>query len=118
MPSEHRAPRGHVNCHAGYEFGIAKQASPAEPRPPAVWVQRAAPAPGRQNGGRFTPRDIDYLLDWLGCARRQGLRISYLGGWSESDSGKHQKWWGWLRAALDEHGYRQVRLVAADKRRG
>ncbi len=60
------------------------------------------------------PRDIDYLLDWLGCARRQGLRISYLGGWSESDSGKHQKWWGWLRAALDEHGYRQVRLVAAD----
>ncbi|MGH3394458.1 MAG: hypothetical protein ACRDPO_07185 [Streptosporangiaceae bacterium] len=106
--------RGHVNCHAGYELAIAKQAVRLNPGLRLYGLQWAAPGWVRQNGGRFTPRDIDYLLDWLGCARRQGLRISYLGGWSESDSGQHQKWWGWLRAALDQHGYRQVRLIAAD----
>jgi hypothetical protein len=105
---------GHVNCHAGYEFAIARQAVRLNPGLRLYGLQWAAPGWVGQGGGRFTTRDIDYLLDWLGCARRQGLRISYLGGWSESDSGKHQKWWNWLRVALNQHGYRQVRLVAAD----
>jgi hypothetical protein len=106
--------RGHVNCHAGYELAIARQAVRLNPGLKLYGLQWAAPGWVRQNGGRFTTRDIDYLLDWLGCARRQGLRISYLGGWSESDSGHHQYWWKSLRAALNQHGYRQVRLVAPD----
>ena len=106
--------RGHINCHAGYELAIAKQAVRLNPGLRLYALQWAAPGWVGQRGGRFTTRDIGYLLDWLGCARRQGLRISYLGGWSESDSGKHQNWWRSLRAALDHHGYRQVRLVAPD----
>jgi hypothetical protein len=106
--------RGHINCHAGYEFAIAKQAVRLNPQLRLYALQWAAPGWVDHGGGRFTTRDITYLLNWLGCARRQGLRISYLGGWSESDMGTHQKWWGWLRQALNQHGYRQVRLVAPD----
>jgi len=107
--------RGHVNCHAGYEFAIARQAVALHPGLKLYGLQWAAPgwvSEGRDH--RFTTRDIGYLLDWLGCARRQGLRISYLGGWSESDQGTHQNWWSSLRAALNRHGYRQVQLVAPD----
>ncbi len=107
--------RGHINCHAGYELAIAKRAVRLNPGLRLYALQWAAPSwvsQGRDH--RFTTRDIDYLLDWLGCARRQGLRIGYLGGWSESDSGHHQNWWESLRAALNRHGYRQVRLVAPD----
>lgn len=107
--------RGHIDCHAGYELAIARQAVQLNPGLKLYALQWAAPgwvSQGRDH--RFTTRDIDYLLDWLGCARRQGLQISYLGGWSESDSGNHQNWWKSLRAALDQHGYRQVRLVAPD----
>jgi Glycosyl hydrolase family 59 len=107
--------RGHVDCRAGYELAIAKQAVRLNPGLKLYALQWAAPgwvSQGRNH--RFTTRDIDYLLDWLGCARRQGLPISYLGGWSESDSGNHQSWWRSLRAALNQHGYRQVQLVAPD----
>ena len=107
--------RGKVNCQAGYEFGIAKQAVRLNPGLKLYGLQWAAPGWVRQGSDhRFTARDIGYLLDWLGCARRQGLRISYLGGWNESDSGSNQNWWRSLRAALDQHGYRQVQLVASD----
>jgi hypothetical protein len=107
--------RGHVNCRAGYELAVAKQAVRLNPGLRLYALQWAAPgwvSQGRDH--RFTTLDIDYLLDWLGCARRQGLTISYLGGWSESDSGRHQSWWKALRTALNQHGYRQVRLVAPD----
>jgi hypothetical protein len=107
--------RGHIDCQAGYEFAIARQAVRLNPDLKLYGLQWSAPGwVGQGSNHRFTRRDIDYLLDWLGCARRQGLQISYLGGWSESDSGRHQAWWNWLRAALNQHGYRQVKLVAAD----
>ena len=72
--------RGHIDCHAGYELAIARQAVQLNPGLKLYALQWAAPgwvSQGRDH--RFTTRDIDYLLDWLGCARRQGLRISYLG---------------------------------------
>jgi Glycosyl hydrolase family 59 len=106
--------RGHINCHAGYEFAIARQAVALNPGLKLYGLQWAAPGWVDHGGGRFTTRDISYLLNWLGCARRQGLRISYLGGWNESDDGTHQGWWKSLRQALNQHGYRQVRLVAPD----
>ena len=62
----------------------------------------------------FTQPDIAYLLQWLGCARKNGLTISYLGGWNESDNGSHAGWYGKLRTALNEAGYRGVQIVAAD----
>jgi hypothetical protein len=107
--------RGHVNCAAGYELSIARQAVRLNPAIRLYGLQWDAP--GWVSAGsrkRFSPADISYLLSWLGCARRHGLTISYLGGWNESDSGDHRPWFRKLRQALDRRGYRHVQIVAAD----
>ncbi len=107
--------RGQVNCRAGYEFAIARQAAALHPYLKLYGLQWAAPGWVRDGTDSvFTTDDTRYLLSWLGCARRQGLTISYLGGWNESDSGAHAAWFGRLRAALNFHGYRGVQIVAAD----
>jgi glycosyl hydrolase family 59/glycosyl hydrolase family 59 (putative galactocerebrosidase) len=106
--------RGHINCAAGYEFDIARQAVAINPKLKLYGLQWGAPGWVGHNGSLFTSADIGYLLDWLGCAKRLGLNVSYLGGWNEGDDGSHAAWFGSLRSALDSHGYRGVRLVAAD----
>ncbi len=107
--------KGQVNCHAGYEFAIARQAAALHRYLKLYGLQWGAPGWVRDGTSSiFTPGDIRYLLDWLGCARRQGLTISYLGGWNERDSGAHAAWFGALRSALNAHGYRGVQIVAAD----
>lgn len=107
--------RGSVNCRAGYELSIARQAQALNPRLKVYGLQWAAPGwIKRRSGTRFTPRDITYLLGWLGCARRRGVRVSYLGGWNESDTGVHHRWFRELRHALNTHGYRRVQIVASD----
>jgi Glycosyl hydrolase family 59 len=59
---------------------------------------------------------LDYLFKpgWLGCARRSGLTISYLGGWNERDNGSHVSWFHALRLALNAGGYPDVQIVAGD----
>jgi Glycosyl hydrolase family 59 len=104
--------RGQVNCDAGYEFAIARQAVARNPGIRLYGLQWTAP--GWVGGSVFTRADIGYLLAWLGCAARHGLAISYLGGWNESDDGSHAAWFHQLRLALDAAGYRSVQLVAAD----
>ena len=107
--------KGAVDCHAGYELPIAAQAVARNPDLALYGLQWAAPRwAGDGTGSLFTADDIRYLLDWLGCADRYGLHVSYLGGWNESDSGGHSAWFHQLRLALDTHGYRQVQLVAGD----
>jgi hypothetical protein len=107
--------RGSVNCHAGYELSIARRAVTLNPRLKVYGLQWTAPGWIRSHSGpRFTTRDIRYLLGWLGCARRRGVRVSYLGGWNESDTGVHHRWFRRLRQALNSHGYRRVQIVAAD----
>lgn len=107
--------RGQVSCRAGYEFAIARQAVALHPGLKLYGLQWAAPGWVRDGTDSvFTSGDIRYLLDWLGCARRQGLAISYLGGWNESDTGNHAAWFGRLRAALNARGYRGVQIVAGD----
>jgi Glycosyl hydrolase family 59 len=107
--------RGSVNCRAGYELTIAQRALALNPRLKIYGLQWAAPGwVKRRSGTRFTPRDITYLLGWLGCARRRGVPVSYLGGWNESDTGVHHRWFRELRHALNSHGYRRVQIVASD----
>jgi hypothetical protein len=109
---------GHVNCDAGYELAIARQAVALNPRLRLYGLQWAAPRLVRTgSGSRFTQRDISYLLTWLGCARQHGLTISYLGGWNETDDGTHAGWFRDLRRALDRHGFGGVQIVAADSSR-
>jgi glycosyl hydrolase family 59/glycosyl hydrolase family 59 (putative galactocerebrosidase) len=106
--------RGHINCGAGYEFAIARQAVAINPKLKLAGLQWGAPGWVSGTTSLFTPADIGYLLDWLGCAKRLGLTVSYLGGWDEADNGSHSAWFHSLRQALDSHGYRGVQIVAAD----
>jgi hypothetical protein len=110
--------QGHINCDAGYEFSIAHQALQINPRLKLFGLQWGAPGWVGDNGTLFTSRDIRYLLDWLGCARKHGLKINYLGGWNERDNGSHASWYRSLRQALDQGGYRSVKLIAGDNAGG
>ena len=94
--------RGQVDCDAGYEFAIARQAVARNPGIRLYGLQWTAPGwVGHPAGRLFTQADIGYVLTWLGCAARHGLAISYLGGWNESDDGTHRAWFHRLRLALD-----------------
>lgn len=116
-PSVEPTP-GHVTCRVGYEFWLARQALRRNPHLRLYGLQWSAPAWVRGRGDTlWTRRDIAYLLAWLGCARRAGLRIDYLGGWNEhyvAHDPVIERWYVALRRALDVHGYRYVRVVAAD----
>ena len=107
--------RGNVNCKAGYELSIAQRALALNPRLKIYGLQWTAPGWVKTHSGtRFTARDIRYLMGWLGCASRRGVKVSYLGGWNESDTGVHHRWFAELRHALNTHGFRRVQIVASD----
>ena len=61
---EHTA--GNINCKAGYELAIARQAVALNPRLKLYGLQWGAPGWVGRNGSLFTRADIRYLLDWLG----------------------------------------------------
>jgi hypothetical protein len=110
---------GQINCAAGYEFAIAKQAVALNPYLKLYGLQWAAPgwvSAGTTPPTVFTHGDVRYLIDWLNCAKQYGLTISYLGGWNESDPGTSAtaQWWAYLRSQLDAAGYTGVQLVAGD----
>ena len=59
------------------------------------------------------------MIDWLNCAKKWGLTISYLGGWNESEGTNTGRpgsytWYSDLRAALHAAGYQKVQLIAGD----
>ncbi|HXS66278.1 MAG TPA: LamG-like jellyroll fold domain-containing protein [Streptosporangiaceae bacterium] len=101
--------RGHIDCASGYEWWLAEQALARNPHIKLYGLQWAAPG---WVSSVWSQSDIDYVIDWLNCARSHGLAISYLGGWNEHGYNIH--WFESMRGALDAHGYRSVRLVAAD----
>jgi O-glycosyl hydrolase len=104
--------KGQVDCSAGYEFWLARQALARNHRLKLYGLAWAAP--GWIGGGTnyWVPDSIDYLLTWLSCAQRQGLTISYLGG--RNEKGHDKTWYENLRTALDQHGYQNVQIVGDD----
>lgn len=104
--------RGTVNCQAGYEFWLAQQALKRNPRIKLYGLTWAAP--GWVGSSMYTQNGIQYITDWLGCAKQRGLTFAYMGGWNEK-GGWTAAWWKDLRAALDQHGFAGVKLVAADQ---
>ncbi|MFN8076757.1 MAG: hypothetical protein U0Q15_15250 [Kineosporiaceae bacterium] len=107
----HEHVRGTVNCNAGYEWWLAGQARARNPKIQIVGLSWGAP--GWIGNGTFWSQDsIDYLLAWLGCATQHHLTIDYLGGWNER--GSNATWYKNLRAALNSHGYSNVKIVASD----
>src|SRR5579875_732042 len=96
-------------------YGAALQARKLNPRIQIYGLQWNAP---HWVGGAWSKADIGYLLDWLNCAKQDGLAVNYLGGWNEHlPHGITPQVMGWfisLRRALDAHGYRNVQIVAVD----
>jgi Glycosyl hydrolase family 59/Ricin-type beta-trefoil lectin domain len=107
--TEHSA--GSVQCAVGYEFWLMEQAKARNPNIKLYGL--AWGAPGWIGGGNFWSTDmINYLVSWLGCAKADGLNISYLGGWNER--GYNISWYEQLRSTLNSDGYGSVQIVAAD----
>ena len=112
------AVRGQLDCGAGYEFWLARQALARNPAIKLYGLQWSAPAWVRdRHGGLWSRADVGYVVDWLRCARRNGLAISYVGGWNEHFQGNpvQRAWFVDLRTALDAAGFTRTQIVAADQ---
>jgi hypothetical protein len=109
--------QGQLDCGVGYEFWLARQALARNPAIKLYGLQWSAPAWVRdQSGGLWSRADVGYVVDWLRCARQNGLTVSYVGGWNEHYQGTRaqQAWFVDLRAALDAAGFAATAIVAAD----
>ncbi len=102
--------RGVVNCNAGYEFWLAKEAKRRNPNLQLYGLAWAAP--GWIGGGKFWSQDmVDYVMTWMDCAHTHGLAIDYLGGWNER--GFDVPWYKNLHAALATK-YPATKIVGDD----
>ncbi len=109
--SSHMHTASAVNCNTGYEWWLMEQAKARNPHIKLYGL--AWGAPGWIGGGKFWSTDmINYLVNWLGCAKQHRLSINYLGGWNER--GYSVPWYEQLRSALSAAGYPGVQIVAAD----
>jgi glycosyl hydrolase family 59 len=109
--SSHMHSASSVNCNTGYEWWLMQQ---AKARNPGIKLYGLAwGAPGWIGGGNFWSTDmINYLVNWLNCAKSKGLTINYLGGWNER--GYNISWYEQLRSTLNADGYSSVQIVGAD----
>lgn len=108
----HRHTSSDLNCDRGYEWWLMEQAKTRNPNIKLAGLSWGAP--GWLGNGNFWSQDtIDYLIDWLGCARNShGLTIDYLGGWNEK--GRDLNWYVNLNTALESRGFGNVKIVASD----
>ncbi|MFI1363962.1 RICIN domain-containing protein [Streptomyces griseochromogenes] len=107
---------GTINCNNGYEWWLMRQAKQRNPHIKLYGL--AWGAPGFLGGHDFwsttSPSTVDYLMNWLDCAKQHNFTIDYLGGWNERyDRAKSPAWYKALHAALAKHGY-ATKVVGAD----
>ena len=111
-PSHMRTPSD-LNCNRGYEWWLMEEAKKRNPNIQLSALQWGAPAwTGTDDPTIWTQANVDYSVAWLGCARQHGLNINYLGGWNEK--GFNAPYFEKLRASLDAHGYRDVKVIVND----
>ena len=109
--SSHMHTSSSVDCNTGYEWWLMEQAKALNPNIELYGL--AWGAPGWIGGGNFWSTDmINYLVNWLNCAKSHGLTINYLGGWNER--GYNISWYEQLRSTLNADGYSGVQIVGAD----
>ncbi|WP_433887561.1 ricin-type beta-trefoil lectin domain protein [Streptomyces sp. CA-111067] len=109
--SSHMHTASAVDCTTGYEWWLMQKAKALNPGIKLYGL--AWGAPGWIGGGNFWSTDtVNYLVNWLGCAKSHGLSIDYLGGWNER--GYNVAWYEQLRSTLDADGYGAVKIVGAD----
>jgi hypothetical protein len=111
--------RGRLDCGADYAFWLAHQALARNPKIKLYGLQWSAPGwVHAHHRGLWTIADVHYVVNWLQCARRSGLTISYVGGWNEHYNGEspiEQDWFVNLRRALNAAGFTGTQIVAADQ---
>jgi hypothetical protein len=105
---EHTA--GVVDCAAGYEFWLMRE---AKARNPAIRLYAIPWMTPRWTGSFWSDRTISTIVHWLKCARRQGLAIDYLGG-NQNERPYDKAWTKRLRAALDAAGFAATKIVMSD----
>jgi hypothetical protein len=105
----HERARGQLDCGRGYEWWLMHEARKRNPAIKLAGLEWGAP--GWFRGGFWSRDNIDYQLNWLGCAARQGLKIDYMGGWNER--GYEPGWFVAFKRALAQR-FPGVRLIAAD----
>src|SRR3954447_9372261 len=67
----HEHVRGVVDCTRGYEWWLAAQAKARNPNVKIYGLSWGAP--GWIGSNFFTTDAINYLMDWMGCAAKNGL---------------------------------------------
>ncbi|MGH3096170.1 MAG: discoidin domain-containing protein [Streptosporangiales bacterium] len=112
----HMRTPGDLDCGRGYEWWLAKEAKKRNPDIKLAALAWGAPGwaggdDGSPDGGFYSPRTIDYYLNWLSCAEKHGLHIDYLGGWNER--GYDTSWYVELDKQLAKQ-FPYVRIIAAD----
>ncbi|MGO4535945.1 hypothetical protein AB4079_13685 [Leifsonia sp. 2MCAF36] len=110
--SSHEHARGVVDCNAGYEWWLMKEAVRRNPNIKLGALAWGAPG-WIGNGEYYSDDNIEYMLDWLGCAKSQGLTIDNMGVRNERTY--DAAWIKQFRAALDKAGYTRVRIIASDE---
>src|SRR5690242_449380 len=93
--------QGQLDCGAGYEFWLARQALARNPAIKLYGLQWTAPAWVRDDhGGLWSRADVDDV-----------------GGWHEHFQGAplQRAWFVTLRAALNAAGFARTQIVAADE---
>jgi hypothetical protein len=107
--------QGSIDCKAGYEWWLMEQ---AKARNPGLRLYALAwGAPGWVGSTFWSQKTIDYLIAWLGCARRHHLHIDVIGGTENEGRGQVQYDPGWtvaLRRAMRRAGFGSTRIVMSD----
>jgi hypothetical protein len=106
--ASHEHTKGTVLCDSGYEWWLMQQAKARNPN--IVLYACAWGEPGWITD--FWSQDsIDYHMDYLNCAKQNGLDIDYMGGWNES--GYDANWFVKMQAAMSAAGFR-TKMACAD----
>jgi O-glycosyl hydrolase len=111
--SSHMHEADVVNCNAGYEWWLMKEATERNPDINLGGLAWGAPGWLGDAGGYYSEATIDYFITWLDCASEHGLTIDNMGVRNERDY--DIDWIIDFRAALDAAGYESVRIVASDE---
>jgi glycosyl hydrolase family 59/ricin-type beta-trefoil lectin protein/glycosyl hydrolase family 59 (putative galactocerebrosidase) len=108
----HEHVRGDLNCNRGYEWWIMEQAKARNPN--IKLAALAWGAPGWLGNGNFMSTDtINYMIDWLGCAKQHNLNIDYLTA-AQNEKRTDANWTISLRSALNSNGYQAVKIIFGD----
>ncbi|HDR9881386.1 TPA: galactosylceramidase [Burkholderia cenocepacia] len=113
-----------INESVGYELWLMSEAKKRNPKikfgaltwGAPGWIMEGKAPPMRDpkfDADYFwTDSSIQYVIDYLNLARKNGTPISYLGGLNES--GYQIDWYKKLRENLNSNGFSDVKIIADD----